>query len=86
MQRLTFIKVSFLLSIALCAAAPAFALDVERKEVRQFIDRMVEEHDYDRDALTAVLQQAESQQSILEAISRPAEKTKAWYEIGRAHV
>lgn len=80
MQRLTFIKVSFLLSIALCAAAPAFALDVERKEVRQFIDRMVEEHDYDRDALTAVLQQAESQQSILEAISRPAEKTKAWHE------
>jgi membrane-bound lytic murein transglycosylase B len=80
MQRLTFIKVSFLLSIALCAAAPAMALDVERQEVRQFIDRMVEEHDYDRDALAAVLAKAESQQSILDAITRPAEKTKAWHE------
>ncbi|HEX2139359.1 MAG TPA: lytic murein transglycosylase B [Woeseiaceae bacterium] len=80
MQQLTFIKVSFLLSVALCAATPALALDVERQEVRQFIDRMVEEHDYDRDALTAVLQQAETQQSILDAIARPAERTKAWHE------
>jgi len=58
----------------------AYALDVDRPDVKQFIDRMVEKSDYDRETLTAVLRDAETQQSILDAISRPAEKTKEWYE------
>ena len=41
---------------------------------------MVEKSDYDRETLNAVLQNAKSQQSILDAISRPAEKTKEWHE------
>ena len=58
----------------------AYALDVDRPDVKQFIDRMVEKSDYDRETLTAVLRDAETQQSILDAISRPAEKTKEWHE------
>lgn len=80
MQRLTFTKVLVLLSIALCAPAQAFALDTGREDVRQFIDRMVDEHGFDRDELESVLAQAEIQQSILDAISRPAEKTLEWHE------
>ncbi len=68
------------LLIALLAAPPVFALDVERENVRQFIERMVDEHDFDRDELASVLVKAEVQQSILDAISRPAEKTLEWHE------
>lgn len=64
----------------LCLAPAAQALDVDRPEVREFIERMVAEHDYDREALAATLTEAETRQSILDAISRPAEKTLAWHE------
>lgn len=57
-------------------AAPAF--DVEREDVREFIDSMVEKHAYDRATLESVLGEAESKESILEAIARPAEKTLQW--------
>jgi membrane-bound lytic murein transglycosylase B len=56
------------------------AFDVERPEIRKFIDQMVEKSDYDRETLNAVMRDAKSQQSILDAISRPAEKTKEWHE------
>lgn len=58
----------------------AGAIDVERSDVRNFIDTMVSRHEFDRGALEDTLRSAESQESILEAISRPAEKTKAWHE------
>ena len=58
----------------------AAAIDTDREDVRTFIDRMVSEHSYDRDKLTAVLSEAESKESILEAISRPAERTLEWHE------
>ena len=54
------------------------AFDVDRPEVQQFIDNMVENHSYDRATLEAVLNEAESKESILEAISRPAEGTMEW--------
>ena len=41
---------------------------------------MVEEHSYDRSKLEQVLNEAESKESILEAISRPAERTLEWHE------
>lgn len=80
MRRLQIFKVLFLLSMTLVVTPPALALDVERENVREFIERMVTEHDFDRDALQSVLAQAETQQSILDAISRPAEKTLEWHE------
>lgn len=72
-------KFGFTLLVLGCTAT-ASALDVDRPDVRKFIDQMVEKNSYDRASLNAVLQDAESQQSILDAISRPAEKTKEWHE------
>ena len=46
----------------------------------QVIDELVAEEDFDRKELEAIFTSAERQESILEAIARPAEKTKAWYE------
>ncbi len=67
------------LALALIAG-PAVAIDTDRAEVKQFIDRMVEEHAYDRTRLTDIIAAAESKDSILEAISRPAERTLEWHE------
>jgi len=41
---------------------------------------MVEKHSYDRSKLESVLKEAESKESILEAIARPAERTLEWHE------
>jgi peptidoglycan lytic transglycosylase B len=70
---------AFVLLILVCSPEVR-ALDIDRPEIRTFIDQMVEKSDYDRTTLNAVLRDAKSQQSILDAISRPAEKTKEWYE------
>lgn len=67
--------------LALLFTGPlAFAVDTSRPEVREFIDRMVEEHAYERSKLESVLSEAQSQQSILDAISRPAERTLEWHD------
>ena len=44
------------------------------------IDELVEEQGFDRGELQQVFASAERQQTILEAIARPAEKTKPWHE------
>ena len=66
--------------VLLIAWHPALAIDTDRPDVQRFIERMVEEHSYDRGKLVSVLAEAESKESILEAISRPAERTKEWHE------
>ena len=58
----------------------ALAIDTDRADVRRFIDRMVEDHSYDRARLVSVLEIAESKESILKAISKPAERTLEWHE------
>lgn len=52
----------------------------ERDDVKQFVDRMVSEHKFDRSYLQALFAQAEKKQSIIDAISRPAEKTLEWHQ------
>ena len=64
--------------IALVLSQPAAAVDTERDDVKAFIDNMVENHAYDRATLISVLSQAESKQSIIDAISKPAEGTLEW--------
>jgi membrane-bound lytic murein transglycosylase B len=44
------------------------------------VDELVAEEGFNREELTKVFAQAHRKDSILEAIARPAEKTKAWYE------
>ena len=58
----------------------AQAIDVEIPDVRNFIDSMVSDHAYDRSTLEHVLQQARTQEAILEAIAKPAERIKEWHE------
>jgi membrane-bound lytic murein transglycosylase B len=71
-----------LAGVALCvlSAANALAIDLDQPEVVEFVDSMVEQHDFDREELRDTLGAAEVKQSILDAIARPAEKTKSWAE------
>lgn len=68
-----------LLALGLTAAA-AQADYSQHPEAEAFIARMVSEHGFSAEEVAGVLASAERQQSILDAISRPAEKTKPWYE------
>ena len=45
-----------------------------------FIDELIAEENFSRGELEILLGEAQRKESILAAISRPAEKTKAWYE------
>lgn len=45
-----------------------------------FIERLVAEDGFEREELERIFTAAERQDSILEAIARPAEKTKPWHE------
>ena len=61
-------------------ASAAQAVDLGRPDVESFIDSMVSEHGYDRKTLLDILGEAEKKQSVLDAISKPAEKTLNWGE------
>ena len=58
----------------------ARALDVERPEVRRFIEHMVRDDGFKHGALKRLLRTARKQDSIIDAMNRPAEKAKLWYE------
>ena len=58
----------------------AHAIDVQRDDVQAFVNELVTDDQFDREYLQAVLGRSEVQQSILDAMSRPAEKVKPWHE------
>ena len=60
--------------------APLAYGDAGRADVRAFIAELVDEEGFDRQLLTDVFSQAEYKQKIVDAISRPAEKTLNWRE------
>jgi membrane-bound lytic murein transglycosylase B len=77
-----------LLTLALITAAvsgadaPATAaghFDLSRPDIIHFLDELSAQG-MDRGTAAAILAQAEPQQRILDAMSKPAEKTKAWWE------
>ena len=72
--RLLFVALLFI------SGPSAQAIDVGNPDVKSFIDSMVSEHSYDRGTLEGVLLQAETKESILEAIARPAERRLEWHE------
>ena len=61
-------------------APPLLALDTARPDVRAFIDEMTAKHGMDRAELNRLFNGVESKQAILDAISRPAERTIPWFE------
>jgi membrane-bound lytic murein transglycosylase B len=63
------------------ATGPGCAEDFQdNPKTQAFIEEMQERHQFDRKELEALFAQAKKRDDILEAISRPAEKTKPWYE------
>jgi len=67
--------------VNLLVATPGCAGDFQdNADVQMFIDEMVERHQFQRDQLVELFDQASKRNDILEAIARPAEKTKPWYE------
>ena len=74
---------ALLLSVACARSAEDLGpvkVDVDSPKVVAFIDEMVSDHAFDRDALRSVLSQAEIKPSIIRKISTPAERTLTWAE------
>ena len=65
---------------ALLAFSASHSLDVGRPEVKDFIAHMSDEQHFRKGQLRKLLQQAQKQQLILDAMQRPAEKAKLWFE------
>lgn len=58
----------------------------DNDKAKAFIDMMVNEHDFERTYMETLIAGAVRKQSILDAISRPAEKTKTWGEYRKIFV
>jgi membrane-bound lytic murein transglycosylase B len=73
---------ALLLAAALLAAGaiPAEALDTRRADVKDFIDQFSDQYSFKKRELRKLLAAAQQQPAILEAMGRPAEKAKLWYE------
>jgi len=69
----------FALFVLMNHATASTQLLSDSKAVRNFINEMVEQHAFNSNELQTVFEQANLHQSILDAISRPAE-SKPWYE------
>lgn len=75
------ISFRFLIFIFLLVlVAPASAIDIERADIRAFIQEMRRDYGFDNEQLEGWLSQAESKPGIIELISQPAEKVKPWHE------
>ncbi len=59
---------------------PVAALDVRRPEVHDFIEQMSQKYSLKRRTLRSLLSVAQTQPAIIEAMERPAEKARPWYE------
>jgi membrane-bound lytic murein transglycosylase B len=59
---------------------PATAIDTGRSDVKDFIAHMVDAYAFKKRPLRKLLKSAQSQPVILDAMSKPAEKAKLWYE------
>jgi len=69
-----------LFALLLIASLPVFADYSEQAEAKQFMDEMVTKHQFDKTDLLTWMKSAEKKQNILDAMSRPAEKSKTWKE------
>jgi membrane-bound lytic murein transglycosylase B len=70
------------LAIALYGAGiePAVAIDTKRGDVKEFITHMHDAYGFKARPLRKVLGSAQVQPAILEAMEKPAEKAKLWFE------
>ncbi len=68
---------SFLLASLLTFTTVAASNYSAQPQVQVFIDRMVNEHGFERSELINVLDKAERREDILELMRKPAEKSQA---------
>ena len=66
--------------LLLAAAAPAWPIDTSREDVTNFIEELARKDDFSERELRKLLKAAKSQPGIIEAMDRPAEKAKPWFE------
>jgi membrane-bound lytic murein transglycosylase B len=59
---------------------PAAAIDLKRNDVKEFIAHMAGTYSFKKRTLRKLLKGAEFQPAIVEAMGKPAEKAKLWYE------
>jgi membrane-bound lytic murein transglycosylase B len=73
---------TLLIGLTLCALAEArpTTLDTHKPEVKEFIKHMSEAYGFKQRPLKKLLGKAEIQQAILDAMEKPAEKQKLWFE------
>lgn len=72
----------FAVSLTLSGQQAMAANSTDKVSVTQdeFIVQMVERHDFNKSDITKVLKQARKSQTILDAISKPAEKKLTWHK------
>ncbi len=76
-----FCSLGAIVLLANCAfAADKAFVDLKQANVVEFIEEMVQTHDFERDALATVLAKAEIKADIIRKISTPAERTLTWGE------
>jgi membrane-bound lytic murein transglycosylase B len=80
-----------LIGLLLCLMLPARADEQDpsyggHPKAQLLIDQMVAEENFDRNELETLFAEARKKDSILKAIARPAEKTKAWHEYRKIFV
>jgi membrane-bound lytic murein transglycosylase B len=64
----------------LAGSQPAAALNTHRADVKAFVAEMADQYGFKKRVVRKWLGAAQSQPAILEAMERPAEKAKPWYE------
>jgi membrane-bound lytic murein transglycosylase B len=79
-HRSVFVQTLLFAAVCLGASARSVALDVHRADVKEFIGQMAEQYDFKKRSLRKLMKSAQSQPAILQAMDRPAEKAKPWYE------
>ncbi|HYW75218.1 MAG TPA: lytic murein transglycosylase B [Gammaproteobacteria bacterium] len=65
--------------LVLAFTAPARAVDIQKPEVKAFIEHMVEKYQYPRPKLDKLLRETQISQKLIAALTHPAE-AKPWYE------
>jgi len=69
-----------LLGVAAFGIGTAHAIDIRRPDVASFIDEIADKDGISKHQLRKLLKAANSQPVIIEAMQRPAEKAKPWFE------
>jgi membrane-bound lytic murein transglycosylase B len=75
------LKYLFLAAVVVCTnCESAAALDIKRADVKDFIAHMAATSPFKKRQLRKLLKAAQSEPAIIEAMDRPAEKAKPWFE------